>query len=133
MKKFITVLFLVCFIGSTIFADIETTEDLFSDIEGIELTETEMNDVDGGIVITGTAAVSYALAVGAGYCAYRAAKPVVKAVGTYLSSRKPKKYENPNKKKGVEKRQPTGERERNKKHPNGEEHSRKPKGNRGRR
>lgn len=39
--------------------------------------------------------------------------------------------ENPNKRKGSENRQPTGDRERNVGHPNGEEHSRVPKGNRG--
>ncbi len=38
---------------------------------------------------------------------------------------------NPNKRKGSENRQPTGDRERNVGHPNGEEHSRVPKGNRG--
>jgi hypothetical protein len=38
---------------------------------------------------------------------------------------------NPNKRKGSENRKPTGDRERNVGHPNGEEHSRVPKGNRG--
>ena len=43
----------------------------------------------------------------------------------------PKKYttpENPNRRKGAADRQPSGERERNVKHPKGEEHSIKPKG-----
>jgi RHS repeat-associated protein len=42
-----------------------------------------------------------------------------------------KKYkvpENPNKKKGADERKKSGERERNKAHPDGEEHSRRPKG-----
>ena len=44
---------------------------------------------------------------------------------------KPNFVPNPNKRKGSEDRQPTGDRERNVGHPNGEEHSRVPKGNRG--
>lgn len=38
---------------------------------------------------------------------------------------------NPNKRKGSNNRKPSGERERNIGHPNGEEHGRRPKGNRG--
>lgn len=45
----------------------------------------------------------------------------------------PEKYQkppNPNKKKGADKRRPGGNREKNVGHPNAEEHSRRPKGNR---
>lgn len=48
-----------------------------------------------------------------------------------LSKVKPNMRPNPNKRKGSENRQPSGARERNVGHPNGEEHSRVPKGNRG--
>lgn len=44
---------------------------------------------------------------------------------------KPNFIPTPNKRKGSGDRQPTGDRERNVGHPNGEEHSRVPKGNRG--
>ena len=44
---------------------------------------------------------------------------------------KPNMRPNPNKRKGSENRKPTGERQRNVGHPDGEEHSRVPKGNRG--
>ena len=46
--------------------------------------------------------------------------------------KKPNFTENPNKRKGSERRRPTGDRERNVGHPNGEEHSRVPKGSGGR-
>ncbi len=46
---------------------------------------------------------------------------------------KPNMRPNPNKRKGSENRQPSGARERNVGHPNAEEHSRVPKGNRGKR
>ena len=52
-------------------------------------------------------------------------------VNALLTKRNDQWKENPNKRKGHDKRQPTGERERNVEHPNGEEHSRVPKGNRG--
>lgn len=45
----------------------------------------------------------------------------------------PQKYKkppNPNKRKGSDERAPTGDRERNVGHPDAEEHSRRPKGNR---
>ena len=47
------------------------------------------------------------------------------------SKQKPNFIPNPNKRKGSENRQPSNERERNVGHPNGEEHSRVPKGNNG--
>lgn len=45
-----------------------------------------------------------------------------------LAKKKYEKPENPNKRKGAEKRQQSGARERNKGHPDAEEHSRRPKG-----
>ena len=53
--------------------------------------------------------------------------------GSYIKNakEKPNFVPNPNKRKGSGDRQPTGDRERNVGHPNGEEHSRVPKGNRG--
>lgn len=51
------------------------------------------------------------------------------SVGIKTASKKPNFTPNPNKRHGSENRQPSGERERNVGHPNGEEHSRVPKGN----
>ncbi len=45
-----------------------------------------------------------------------------------LAKEKYKKPENPNKRKGADGRTPSGDRERNIGHPDGEEHSRRPKG-----
>ena len=50
----------------------------------------------------------------------------------YTKKEKPNFKQNPNKRKGSEKRQPTGERERNVGHPDSEEHSRVAKGSGGR-
>ena len=55
---------------------------------------------------------------------YRKQTVVVKS-----TKQKPNFTPNPNKRKGSENRQPTGERERNVGHPEGEEHSRVAKGN----
>lgn len=45
-----------------------------------------------------------------------------------LAKKKYENPENPNRRKGAENRKPTGDRERNVAHPEGEEHSRRPKG-----
>ena len=52
-------------------------------------------------------------------------------VNAVQAKRNDNRKEKKNKRKGFENRQPTGDRERNVGHPNGEEHSRVPKGNRG--
>lgn len=50
----------------------------------------------------------------------------------YSKKEKPNFIPNPNKRKGSENRQPSGSRELNVRHPDGEEHSRVPKGSGGR-
>ena len=62
-----------------------------------------------------------------GYVDPRQRDNVLMSVSTKRSTFIPRK----DKRKGSDKRQPSGERERNVGHPNGEEHSRVPKGNRG--
>jgi len=58
------------------------------------------------------------------------AGPELDMLPPYLEARKKKyeKPENPNKRKGADERKQSGERERNVGHPDGEEHSRRPKG-----
>ena len=102
-----------------------------ADLSKIDLSDAKLNNATLIQAVLTDANIANADLQNANFFTYCFSNPVNYICYDGTKPRKPNFIPRKPQRKGAEKRQPTGSRERNVGHPNGEEHSRVPKGNKG--